>query len=689
MAGAFLYDDKVAAATLSAPGSTTVTTLPLSYLTDPQPRLRARLMGSAASVLVDFGADTAIEAAALISTTLGSSATVRWRLGAGEGLIEATPAFDVRLTDLVPVYPAGWTYTRASAGWYFDSNGVLQQAASNALRFDCDPVTRLLKGLLLEEARTNSIRNPRAEGLVAGSPGTLPTNWAGVTNTGLTRTISAVGTENGIPYFEVRYNGTTSNGAACTLYFESTTGVAALTGQTWTMSSYIKIVGGSTANFASIAYQLLELDNVPTTLVTDSGSAMTLSSAPLGQSRQTYTVTTSGGGTMTNLRPQLRLTPTGGGVAIDITLRIGCPQLERGGVASSPILPTAGVPAATTRAADVTSVTGLTIGQAYTLLVQAQVRGDTGTTLVPAGIGDAVGFNDASYMTIDSSGTGTGIALSGGVNAGPACTVAASVGAQTIMVLAADGAGVSYARAGTLRTNVATWSVPAALDRVALGGASWGTVGQAIGVGWYQRLALYTSRLLDTQVTALSSTGSSLVSGALVYDSGVVTAATGDDAGGNVILLRPAAVTGRYLQVDVTNPSATAIDLGRLVAGRVWRPSRAHGYGVQEGRVILDRRDRNPLTGAEFPVAAVANPRTARFTLPLLKSAEIIGDHRTMLRQLGAAGDALWIPDTALSQAEINNRSIWGAIATAGDVAAATRDSAYGFQRSFQLIERV
>jgi hypothetical protein len=60
--------------------------------------------------------------------------------------------------------------------------------------------------------------------------------------------------------------------------------------------------------------------------------------------------------------------------------------------------------------------------------------------------------------------------------------------------------------------------------------------------------------------------------------------------------------------------------------------------------LIFERRDRNALTGAEFPVPALANPKVTRFSLPLLTSAEIQGEHRSMLRAMGAAGDALWSP---------------------------------------------
>jgi len=55
--------------------------------------------------------------------------------------------------------PAGLTFTRASTGTYFDSAGVMQTATVNAPRWDYDPVTHALRGLLIEEARTNLLLN--------------------------------------------------------------------------------------------------------------------------------------------------------------------------------------------------------------------------------------------------------------------------------------------------------------------------------------------------------------------------------------------------------------------------------------------------------------------------------------------------------------------------------------------------
>ena len=49
----------------------------------------------------------------------------------------------------------GAVFTRASTGTYSDSAGVLRSAATDAPRFDYDPVTLQMKGLLLEDTSTN------------------------------------------------------------------------------------------------------------------------------------------------------------------------------------------------------------------------------------------------------------------------------------------------------------------------------------------------------------------------------------------------------------------------------------------------------------------------------------------------------------------------------------------------------
>lgn len=57
-----------------------------------------------------------------------------------------SPALDPRIT-----------FTRSTTGTYVNSAGVITSAAINEPRFDYDPVTRALKGLLIEEQRTNLV----------------------------------------------------------------------------------------------------------------------------------------------------------------------------------------------------------------------------------------------------------------------------------------------------------------------------------------------------------------------------------------------------------------------------------------------------------------------------------------------------------------------------------------------------
>src|SRR5262249_20993640 len=68
------------------------------------------------------------------------------------------------------------------------------------------------KGLLVEEARTNSIRNNSMQGAAAGTPGTIPTNWQSSINSsaGLTQTIVGTGTTLGMEYIDIRAFGTTT-----------------------------------------------------------------------------------------------------------------------------------------------------------------------------------------------------------------------------------------------------------------------------------------------------------------------------------------------------------------------------------------------------------------------------------------------------------------------------------------------
>lgn len=73
--------------------------------------------------------------------------------------------------------PAGVTFTRAGSATYFDAEGVLQTASADVPRFDHDPASGALRGLLVEPSATNRLLNSGFAGAVVGTPGTVPTSW--------------------------------------------------------------------------------------------------------------------------------------------------------------------------------------------------------------------------------------------------------------------------------------------------------------------------------------------------------------------------------------------------------------------------------------------------------------------------------------------------------------------------------
>ena len=170
-------------------------------------------------------------------------------------------------------------------------------------------------------------------------------------------------------------------------------------------------------------------------------------------------------------------------------------------------------------------------------------------------------------------------------------------------------------------------------------------------------------------------------------DTGTVNAEAQDAAQGNVILTLASPVTARFLRLDIADAPAFT-DIGLCIAGALWRTTRSIAYGIEEGREILDRRDRNAFTGAEFPVPAIINPRFARFTLPVISDSEVRDNHRALVR-LGAARDGLVVPDLADGLAERNRRSIYGALNLPGG-GVGTIMRAYSIsERSFSITERV
>jgi hypothetical protein len=209
--------------------------------------------------------------------------------------------------------------------------------------------------LLLEPQRTNSIRNSTMVGAVAGSPGTIPTNWGGGSG-GLTRTVVGLGTENGLSYIDVRFNGT-ANSTVATFTFETNGGITASVGQVWSNNVYVKNID-TTAQANQVLLTTYEFNLIGTYLAEGSVNIRSQLTTSLKRFDFVRTLTSA---TVARVQPLLQFILTNG-ATYDFTIRIAAPQMELGAYATT-FIPT--TTAAVTRLADTASKTGVSslIGQ--------------------------------------------------------------------------------------------------------------------------------------------------------------------------------------------------------------------------------------------------------------------------------------------------------------------------------------
>jgi hypothetical protein len=397
----------------------------------------------------------------------------------------------------VPVAPStssvgDFTVTRNTAATRLNSAGAIESVASGIPRLDYS-VSGFVTGcpaLLVEPAATNEIRNNSNTGAVTGTPGTLPTNWT-ETLAGLTRSVIALGAENGVQYIDIRLSGT-ANATEAIINFESPTQTVASNGQVWTNSCFLKSIS------APVPYTGLRLSTVERTsggVFVASGNSpdLTLTST---LNRFSFTRTLSGGGTVARVQSRISFGLVSG-TAYNFTVRIGYPQMELGSVATSVIPTTAGTGS---RSADVISVSGAvsgSIGQTEgTIYAEVDVRNFTNSARVIA-LSDGTGANAINLQLLSPDRIRVTVNLSSSNQADFSAVMPAGVNklalgyAQNNIALYLNGTSV-----GT----DTSCNIPAT-NKVDLGSLNGGTILN----DRIRAAALYTTRLTNAELATLTT----------------------------------------------------------------------------------------------------------------------------------------------------------------------------------------
>jgi hypothetical protein len=326
-------------------------------------------------VNLSTGATSGVGANCTISTVDVGNGWRRCCIFVTAGATVTNPGIDIRLsstgsdagsytgdgTSGIFIWGAQLSDSASLDPYVYNPGAAPAAAAYYGPRFDYDPVTLAPRGLLIEEQRTNSIRNNTMQGAVAGaigSGGALPTNWI-YSASGLTVTVVGTGQQKGINYVDVRLQGTASTNFATVVFDNGISGY--VTGASFTLSTYAQVLDGAfpSGGTASLVARY-NLSPSGSTDISTSVTSLLNALGPFETTRLTSSGTTTGNLSGNGIAFLILNYPTGS--SVNITLRIGLPQLELGAFATSPI-PTS--TAAATRAADVAVMTGANFSNWY------------------------------------------------------------------------------------------------------------------------------------------------------------------------------------------------------------------------------------------------------------------------------------------------------------------------------------
>lgn len=371
------------------------------------------------------------------------------------------------------------TTSRASVGYSDDTSGNWTSFLSNVPR-----ITN--KGLLVEEARTNSAPNNSMAGAVAGSPGTAPDLWSIAAPTGLVRTIT-LGTTGGVEWIEFNYAGTATS--TSTIRIRQTalaSSPAASSGQSWTDSAWI-----SNSSATGITTLLLYVQGLDASNNQSESASVSVLSQAWARAAISRTLTA---GTTTKLNHLIDSSSiTSGATGVNVTIRIGWPQSELGAFVTSPIRTST---VAVARAADVVTVTTPpAIGTAATLFWKGAPTSSIVSTTNQVGfsINDGTNTNRLSVVRAATTGFARSVNGNGGNSPTTGIVWVQDSSGKLAFANASGNQGISFNGSSAA---IGIGAVPPGMNTVSIG--SSGGVSQC--TGYIERVALWPNTRLSNAI---------------------------------------------------------------------------------------------------------------------------------------------------------------------------------------------
>lgn len=384
---------------------------------------------------------------------------------------------------------AGVAFARASTGHSLGPDGLAwQEAAAQQPRFH-----GTARRLLVAGERGNAIRNPRYEG---GSATALPTYFGNFSGTGVTRSY-AYGTAAGLPFLDVALSGTAGS-AALRIYAEDAGAVAVTPGEVVTFSTFVALTGGSLSNVTGLGLSLLWMNASGTTVSTTAGPDLR---AGLTGQAQRAALTATPPAEAASVRPFVNFGWTNG-AAVSLTLRLQATQLERGGFATTPILPPPGSPGTAARATDQPTMALSAARAAQGTLVGTFVLPQPAQAGIEQGLLQLDDGTDGNRIALRNAAGSTTVEAAIVSSAGTALLPGGSIAAGTPFRAAlAWGGGVALCLGGGAVQ--AAGALPPGLSRLLVGHAAAGFGRPAFGeIG---PLDLHPTRLPDATLQALTA----------------------------------------------------------------------------------------------------------------------------------------------------------------------------------------